>query len=270
MSLVLVHGRDEIIALANQCNVVSLDAVNGWNVDAWRMDDDDVEAAVAIYEAVLLGGATDPVADLLSEAGLDLESLLLDEEREKDDITRSDLTELTAAATLVAAPGCDVDRLHMPNVPKMSRRKSDSGVDIFVAVLRAELENGELKGDEHLTVASVKHSISEDSSGMRWKLADSLSPRELSRPYMAQQLRVLNGRLRKEGLSTRAAARVYLFLRDFPDEYAVDLVAVGVVSPDLEEDLHHHVHLLPTVDSSNHALRMILMPGLRDVHNRCP
>jgi hypothetical protein len=267
---VLVHGRDEVLALADRCEVVSRTPVNGWKIDAWHMDEADVEAAIDIYNAVLTGGATEAVVALLSEAGMDLVSLLSDDQNSKDDITRADLCELTAAASLVADPACDVDLIHMPNVPKMSRRKSDSGVDIFVAQLEDESLD-DLHPGEHLTVVSVKHSIdSESTGGMRWKLSESLSDRELTTAYITAQLRVLHARLVQGGLSTETASRVYLFLRAFPDPETVSLFAMGIVDPDLQSDLEHHVQLLPASPDSDRTFRMIFMPGLRSVHERCP
>jgi hypothetical protein len=267
----LSHGRSEVVALANRCRVAQLDDVNGWQVDLWRMHANDVDVAIAIYAAVLKGEATDPIGALLEEEGIDLTALLADEGRGKDDVTRSDLTELTAAASLVAVPGCDVDLMHMPNVPKMSRRKSDSGIDIMVAALDDETEGSDgVHGSDHLTIASVKHTVSATSAGgMRRSLGTSLSSAELSAAYLAAQLRVLNARLRQEGMDRDRASRVYLFLRDFPDPGRVDLFAMGVVAPDLEADLLHHITLLPETDRQNHTFRVILMPGLRDVHERC-
>src|SRR5262252_347270 len=132
----LTHGRDELIALAERCVIDHLGEVNGWNVDSWDMENMDVEAAIKVYAAVLTGGATDPVIALLATSGLDLTEALNDVAHSRDEITRSDLTELTAAASMIAEPGCNIDYMYMPNVPKMSRRKSDSGVDIFVTLLR--------------------------------------------------------------------------------------------------------------------------------------
>jgi hypothetical protein len=266
----LAHGRDELIALAEQCVISCLPEVNGWKVDAWDMDDSHVELAIQVYAAVLAGGTTDPVIALLADSGIDLTEALNDAEHSKDDITRSDLTELTAAASMIAEPGCNVDYIYMPNVPKMSRRKSDSGVDIFVAVLRKAAGVDDLYNDEFLTVASVKHSIDHSTGGMRWKLADSLSARELSIPYMATQLRVLNARLQQEGFAREEASRVYIFLRDFPQPSNVDLFAIGVVEPDLRDDLAHHITLLPTSPHPGRTFRMIFLPGLTDVHLRCP
>src|SRR6185437_15999393 len=105
---------------------------------------------------------------------------------------------------------------------------------------------------------------------MRWKLVESLSNTELSVPYLASQLRVLNARIQQEGVANSSASRIYLFLRDFPNESKVDLYAIGIADPDLEASLYHHVELLPDVGRSQRFFRMILMPGLREVQRRCP
>src|SRR5207248_1862925 len=156
----IVHGREEILALAQRANIAGLADANGWHIDAWRMNDADVDASIRVYAGVLSGGATDPVVALLADSELDLEALLLDEDQSKEEITRSDLTEMIAAASLVAAPGCAIDKMLMPNVPKMSRRKSDSGIDIFVADIREDAsDDDDLSDDEYLTIASVKHTV---------------------------------------------------------------------------------------------------------------
>ncbi len=264
------HGRRELQSLADRCDLEEADDANGWSVDVWRMDDGDVLAAIAAYDAVLAGGTDtdDPVLALLLTDGYDLNSLLTDNGSGKDDITRSDLTEYVAAATMVAADGCDLDRMHMPNIPKMARRKSDSGIDVFDVSL-ATSDAPELTAGDHLTIGSVKHTIDTSTSGMRYKLAASLSDAELSAPYLMQQLRVLNGRLLQEGQDPGVASRVYLFLRDFPAESFVALVGVAVTAPDLEGDLAHHVTLLPAVTGAKRTFRKVFLPGLRTVHERC-
>lgn len=266
----LAHGRQEILALSDHSDVARLPEVRGWHVDIWHMDAAAVDIAVGAYNAVIAGGATDPVIALLAEAELDLTKLLIDEDNDKENITRSDLTELAAAASLVAAPGCSIDEMHMPNVPKMSRKKSDSGIDVAVVTLdTTATESDELQETEHLTIASVKHTIDNTSGGMRWKLVDSLSDRELSQAYLTSQLRVLNGRLQQEGMSAQMAARIYLFLRDFPRVGSVDLFAIGVVDSDLESDFLHQISMLPDADKGNRSFRGILLPGLRRIHERC-
>lgn len=266
----LVHGRAQLLALAAQCLIRQLPETNGWRIDTWEMDSSNVDAAIRVYAAVLKGGAADPVVALLVGAGVDLAEILADAEHRKDDITRSDITELTAAASMIAAPGCDVDSMHMPNVPKMSRRKSESGVDIFAVTLKKTAGQDELYDEELLTVASVKHSIDKSTGGLRWKLADSLSDKELSTVYMATQLRVLNARLMQEGFTQEEASRIYLFLRSFPHPEHVELFAVGVVEPNLKQDFSHQVDLLPSVNKPGRTFRMIFFPGLAHVHNRCP
>jgi hypothetical protein len=266
----IVHGREELLELASQCEVQQLTDVNGWHVDRWDMDDGHVQAAVATYAAVLGGGATDPVLALLSEAGIDLDAFLIDADDSKEDITRADLTELAAAASLLAAPGYEIDMMRMPNVPKMSRRKSESGLDVTLVNLRDDLSDGvDLQDGEQLTIASVKHTVGGSAGGMRWKLVDSLSDAQLGHVYLASQLRVLNAQLRSEGQSAKCAARVYLFMRDFPRLGAVDLYAVGVTDPDLVDDLIHHVQRLPGIGKGKRTFRMIFLPGLRTVHDRC-
>lgn len=258
------------MALSQRCSVTTAGEVNGWSVETWELGADDVDAAILVYEAVLAGGATDPVVALLAEQGIDIEVLLVDDEASKDDITRADVTELIAAASIVAVDGWKTDELHMPNVPKMSRRKSESGIDIFGIRLDDAPDHEDLGPDEALGVASVKHTVKDSAGAMRWKLASSLSDREMSKVYLTQQLRVLNGHLRQEGLSTGAAARVYLFLRDFPTAMGVHVVAVAVVDPNLRDDLAHHVTLLPQSPGGRRTFRQILVPGLSTLAARCP
>jgi len=267
----IVHGRDELLALASRCRIQTLDDVNGWHVDMWEMDNADVNAAVDVYSAVLSGGATDTVLALLMEKGLDLMKYLIDAEESKEDITRADLTELTAAASLLANPACDIDSMWMPNVPKMSRRKSESGLDISVVNLLDDLgEEVDLQDGERLDIGSVKHSVAGSAGNMRWKLVDSLSDNELSHAYLSAQLRVLNAHLLQEGRTRADAGRIYYFMRDFPRLGAVDLFAIGVTDPKLKDDLAHHIRLLPNMTKSQRTFRMILLPGLNNVHERCP
>ena len=265
------HGRDEILALASRADIATLADVSGWHVDVWHLDNADVDASIDLYTAVLEGGATDPVVALLADSGLDLEALLLDDEKSREEITRSDMTELIAAASLVAEPGCDIDKMQMPNVPKMSRRKSDSGIDILVVDIREDAHDDEdLSDDEYLIIASVKHTIDDSTSGMRRKLAESLSSKELGVGYLTSQLRVLNARLQQHGLRRGSAARVYLFIRDFPHPERIYLYAIGVADPALERDLTHHLELLPDAGKSRRTFRMIFVPELNTIHERCP
>lgn len=147
-------------------------------------------------------------------------------------------------------------------------RAGAGGIDVFDVSL-ATSDALELDVGDHLTIGSVKHTIDTSTSGMRYKLAISLSDAELSAPYLMQQLRVLNGRLLQEGEDPGVASRVYLFIRDFPAEEFVTLVGVAVTAPDLEADLDHHVKLLPIVSGAKRTFRKVFLPGLRTVQERC-
>jgi hypothetical protein len=264
---VITHGKAELVALADGSTVEDQGVVRGWQWSIWRMTDDDCQRAVATYEAILLGGTNESVTDLLAESGVDLDAFLLDEG--KDDITRSDVTEIIAAASMLARDACHVDRMHMPNVPKMSRRKSDSGVDVIDIVLDSTTESDDLSETERITIASVKHTTDDSSGNLRYALAKSITD-QLSGPYMAVQLRVVNARLQAEGWDADAAARVYLFLRQFPDPDAVSLVAVAAVDTELEADIAHHATLLPEDAVGNKKFRVITIPEIARLHEKCP
>jgi hypothetical protein len=77
----ITHGREQLKVLAARCALEEIDQSNGWVVDVWRMNADDVNAAIDVYRAVLMGVADDPVVSFLAKAGIDLPRLLLDEER---------------------------------------------------------------------------------------------------------------------------------------------------------------------------------------------
>jgi len=265
----LVDGRSEFLTLAALCETASLPTANGWRVDFWLMEESDLDAAVAVYDSVLAGGTTDDVVDILTSVGMDLTALLEDAAHHRDEITRSDLCEFISAASLISDPSCDIDSIQMPNVPKMSRRKSESGLDIVEIQLNLEGE-GDLAEGERMVIASVKHTVHKTSSAdLRRTLANSLSVDALTPAYLATQFRVFRARLIQEGMPESVATRIYLFLRDFPDPAKVQLFAIGLIDPDLEDDLASQIERLPAVLDSNMTFRRILVPNLREAHERC-
>jgi len=267
---VIPHGADELIELAEGCLLTQQHVIKGWNVDAWYMTVEQVDLAIDAYAAVLAGGANGSVRALLDAEGIDVESLLVDPDHARESITRADVAELIAAASLIADPGHSPDDMYMPNIPMMSRRKSDSGIDILVLSL-GEAPEDELSVLDHLSFISVKHSVDEDSAqSVRWKLANSLSDSELTAAYAMTQLRVLNGRLRERGIAPHIAERVYMFIRHLPSSEHLTLVAVAVVHPDLADNLIHQVESLPTADGPADNFRMVFVPDLRTLHTRCP
>lgn len=270
----LVHCEQEILELAASCTAAPHAPVPaGWTADIWRMGDAEVEIAVRAYSALLRAGSSvdSEISELLGTHGIDLDSLLVDSGAGEDaeGITRADLCELVLASSLIAVDGAHSKRMFMPNVPKMSRRKSDSGVDIFENRLDQEVL-GDLSQLEQLWLTSVKHSILLKVSDLRYKLQSSLSRRELGNVYLATQLRVLNGRLQEQGWSPESAERVFLFLRDFPHSPNVRLVAGAVIDSDAEDDLLDQLRLLPELTGRTAHFRIVVLPGLATVHERCP
>lgn len=262
----LGHGLRELVHLASLCEPADAKEDNGWRVDAWLMDEDAAQAAVDVYRALLLGDREEETRDLLAEQGIDLDALLLGPSS-KADITRSDVTELVAAATVSARNGWDLESFHMPNVPKMARKKSDSGIDVMAVTLDPEATD-DLGANERLLLVSVKHTVGNSTSSMRWKLEQSVGA-ELTPVYVAQQLRVLNGRLCAEGMPKKVADRVWRFVQLIWDDEKVDVIAVGFADPSLQDDFQHHIGLLPASDSKKY-FRAVYVPGLPQLADRCP
>jgi len=131
----LPHAETELIGLSDGCSCTNHRQIRSWDVDDWLLDDDDVDRAVAAYTA-LLRGDTDPDAgEILIQAGVVLDDLLISRPKAVSQVTRADVVELIAAASLLAEDGWPLDTMHMPNVPKMARGKSDSGIDVIAARL---------------------------------------------------------------------------------------------------------------------------------------
>lgn len=265
----LFHAREELLALAEGCVLVEHESRQGWDVTVWRMDAGDVARAVAAYRALLDGGVGATAAALLLEDGIDLEELMVGGPT-NEQITRADVMELVAAASMIAGDDCHVDRMHMPNVPKMARGKSDSGIDVIDVRMDPAGSPDNLGEQERLVVGSVKHTTSESSSKMRYGLATSLGRDELSMSYMARQLRVIHHHLITQGVPRSAADRIMLFLRDFYKTLSVRLVAVGCVDETVEADLDGQLDNLPQLDLRANRFRIITVPDIATLHEKCP
>lgn len=264
----LPHGQKELVSLAARSKVSPTVSVNGWTVDTWAMTDSDVAYAVAVYDAVLAGDltSTDSISSTLAGQGIDLLSLLSPPGSGRELITRADIAEFTAAASLIAHNGCTVDSMQMPNIPKMSRRKSDSGIDVFDVTLDMNGLPQDLTANERLLLASVKHTLASDTGPLRRDVTNSLTPKELTAAYVTAQLRVLQGRLIQEGVVPNIASRVFLFLNGFPEQQGVEMVGIAVIDPAHHSDLEHGLRLLPAVKGKA-RFRIIAFPNLANVHS---
>jgi hypothetical protein len=215
-----------------------------------------------VYHALLAGGLDDQIANALEGHGIDALALLTDEGGARDVITRSDLTELAAAAAAIAVDDWPYETMTLPNVPKGSRARSESGIDVLSVALDVDSESTELMEGETLYIGSVKHTI-DDPSDCRYKLARSVSPTDVTLPYIAHQLRILSGQLEMAGINGR---RVYLFLRGFPDDDHVEVAITGAVDGALRAEFLAQMSHLPQV-TGRRRCRHLLFDDLEHLHD---
>jgi hypothetical protein len=261
-----VRIEERLGVLAAGCSVIQVSrtgGLGGWVIDSWTLRPEDVDRLLEVYRELLIPSYEERVKRLLHGRGIDLDVLLADDDRASELVTRADLCELAAAASLLAADGWPVGRLAMPNVPKSSRRRSESGIDVMSTTL-AEGDDG-LSAGELLFLASVKHTLT-SASRLRSELVASVTE-ELSSAYVATQLRVYEERLRllEPELNTD---RLFLFLDQFPHPDHVRVVAVAVVDPDLKRDLTGQLRNLPQVLERVYSLRIIYLRGLARLHQK--
>lgn len=259
------HARDEIKALAVHSAVVSLGSMDGWSVQQWTLTDEDVERAVAAYQAILSVDLNDELDQLLEDMGVDaLGPPAVTTQHAQ--VMRADAMELVAAATAIAFDSAGIDDLHMPNVPKMAGQKSDSGIDLIGITLHTDAV-GPLVAGERLLLVSVKHTVDKYASGMRAKLEKSISE-DLSAPYLHRQLHTLHGRLIQGGVSALTAERVFYFLRETLSHPQVRLVCVAAAPPPPACNLPNQVAQLSDIGAPDAHFRMLLVPGLPALHER--
>lgn len=270
----LPHGIRELGILATQCVVTSLGTTNGWDVDEWNMTAEDVDCAVDVYNAVHVASMTprDPVIAKLAGMGIDVMNLLAAPNQGMDLVTRSDIAEYAAAASVIAADGFTDRTMQMPNIPKMARRKSDSGIDVFDIKLDSAQPGtaATLNSAEQLGLASVKHTTTKNASSLRLNIQKSISQEhELSQSYLMAQLRFVHGRLVSEGMAHDRAQRVFLFMDSFPNPAHIGLYGIAVIDPKLRDDLVYQMRNLPAVAGGS-KFRIVTFPDLGNVQHRCP
>lgn len=258
---------DRLAHLADGCRVSAVTDIDGigegWTVDTWTLGAEDVTKLLAAYRELLVPSYDEQVRELLTARGIDLDALLVDAPG-SELVTRADLCELAGAASLLAADGWPGNRLAMPNIPKSSRRRSESGIDIMSTTLLPE-EAGELVEGELLLLASVKHTLV-SASRLRYDLVASVRD-ELSPAYVAMQLRVYDERLRSSEPALKTD-RLFLYLDEFPHPRHVRIVAVAVTDPELGPEMKAQLCHLPDVPAGIHTVRVMSIPGLACLHER--
>jgi hypothetical protein len=266
----LPHAVQEMRDLSSRVPAATFVRINGWDVDGWPLDGDAVDKVARVYRATLVPDLGAEMEAMIIANGVTLAEVLIDGGHARDEITRSDATELAAAASFLAADGWPEDTLVMPNVPKMSRRKSDSGFDAMAVSFSDSDSLGELSRGNVLYIGSVKHSIKPDASGVRLALVKSVSAEELTFPYVGRQLVVLHGTLRREGVSANLVRRLFHFLNYLQDSHYVKVYgAVAIDSQAIHHlilDLNNH---LPQLTGGQRTLRVLIFPDIATLHQRC-
>ena len=262
---VFPHAREQIMALAEHCALVTLDPVQGWNVQQWTLTDDDVGRAVAAYQALLAVDLDDELDQLLADMGVDRygpPATLVQHER----VMRADAVELMAAATVISFDEADIDDLHMPNVPKMSVHKSDSGIDVIGIEMDASAA-GPIVDSERLILVSVKHTVDRYAAALRGQLEKSVTE-EWPALYLHRQLTTLHGRMRQSGVSADTARRIFYFLRETLRHPRVRVVCVGAAAPPPDCNLPDQPVQLGDAAMPDAHFRMLLVPDVASLHEK--
>ena len=259
----LFHIHEEIEALASCCKILGSNDQSGWAIDSWTLSDEAITHLLLAYRKSLLPDIYTEVLASLVNRGVDVDRVFLQPDKTNDVVTRGDIIELAAAASAVAAEKLPLDQIFLSNSPKRSRRKSDSGLDLFYLSMKEHGSANEWGYDEKIFIYSSKHTTSRVSD-LRTHLVDSLSEQTLSVDYLQGELRVLNHHLREGGMSHERADRVYLILSLDPllNPQIVKLIAVGAVDSRLSNGLKDEMSKLPVSRPGLRRFRSVIVKGL--------
>jgi hypothetical protein len=243
MRQLIAHVSSELRAIADACNFQERAQQHGWSVDCWCLTTEDTDLIRSAYRALLTPGVLADALSLLVEDGVDVSHVFVGAGGADEDqlarVTRADMIELAAAATLLAREGVAESTIVMPNVPKRTRAHSAPGIDVLGAIFDTGGNTSSLNPSDRLFVVSVKHSIG-DPGSLRYGLAQSLSQDALTLPYVAAQLRVFHGQLQERGIQ---ASKVMLLLRseEFLNSRHMKLIAVGAINDGDHEEMERQM-----------------------------
>lgn len=255
---------DTLQGLANECVIESVEYINGWRVEIWDLTDEAKNKLVNSYRMVIFPDIGD-VLNAITEEGIAISRIFLEPDAASPTITRADMVELLAAASMIAVDGAPLHTLMIACVPKASRGFSARGLDIASIHLVSNNIDDPISDGDILFIGSAKHSIAENEGDLRRKLVDSVSDTSLSVRYLGPQLRVLEGRLRQRGIDAR---RIYGFLRLIPllDSRHVRIVAVGAVDRDRKSQVRDQMRHLNNSEPLLRTMRLATVPSLSQLH----
>ena len=239
-----------------------LGAIKGWAASETVLTNEQIDLACAAYKECLVPLVPEAIRQAFEADGEPIEEFLLAEEESDDTLTRSDITELVGAASLMNSDGIEGRFIELPNVPKRSRAVSEHGAD-FVGLLLSTTEAQTPWGPgDMLFVGSVKHTTV-DPDDLRRKLVASLG-KGMPRRKLRGEVRVLVDQLSRSGIDAR---RAYAALLSFPDPMRVTLVGVAVVAPAHHESLVAGFEKLPAHKGARRILAVVV-EDLEQLHLR--
>ncbi len=156
----------------------------------------------------------------------------------------------------------------MPNIPKGSRRKSESGIDIMTASLEVDGPADSLLETETVYLASVKHTTTERNDRLVDALIRSVTT-DLTPEYLTCQLRVLEHVMHTSHPTARRG-RVFLVLRDFPRSPHVRLAGIAAVDLLQLDAATAATATLPVVVPEIYKFRVTGIHRLPELHTLCP
>lgn len=254
----------ELELLAAQCSAVHLPPVPGWEVDRWTLSDTAKGLLVSAYRVQIMP-VREEVDATLRKRGIDVDKLFFDPTDSRDVTTRATLTELAAGASAIAIDGLPRERMVLPCIPTGSRKQNAPGIDVLVAEIDDTGDDDLLAPHEMIHIYSVKHTI-KDVGDLRRKLLDSLSPTQLTMPYLASQLRVLTKRLQERGFEQADRAFLCLDVDDVLDSPHIRVVAVAAADTVHEQALANEVAQLSVGHPDPRRFRMMIIRDLPRFH----
>jgi hypothetical protein len=254
---------------ARLAELEQLPTAGGWSADLWTFGPAATAELIAGYLALLEAATDDKVIATLAAQGVSINHLLHEPTvGDRPMVTRSDLSELAAAATIIGGDGYDPDHLYMSNVPKGSRRRSEVGIDLVYVALNPDGPDM-LGDDEGVHMTSVKHTLDGPVGALRRQVVESLPESETCTiQYVGTQLRVLEARIaeRHPHINAQRIFLSILGLRHPPYTYRT---GVPVVDTKRRREMADEGAHLPPVDTNRHHFRVIALDDLAELHAQC-
>jgi hypothetical protein len=156
----------------------------------------------------------------------------------------------------------------MPNIPKGSRRRSESGIDIMTASLEVDAPVDSLLETEVVYLGSVKHTTTGRNDHLVRALTASVTT-TFTPEYLTCQLRVLDYIVHSR-LPAARRGRLFLILREFPHVPHVRIAAVSAVDLSQLDSAVLETDDLPIVSPNVYQFRVIGVHHLSSLHTLCP